>query len=280
MDTSTMVSLDHTDQIYHHIHYQLSELPHKYGPQVHILGDPFSLTQLARLCHPETIQPDINNLIRQLYHHLAISVINYAFPRKQRVFPTRMVEKTQRAYFGGEVLDDSVHVVCVDIARAGILPSQICYDLLNTVFPPQQVRQDHLLMSRITGSSGEVVGAEISGEKIGGPIEGSYVLFPDPMGATGNSLCAAMEFYRENYGRPAAFLTLNLIITPQFIRNLLTRIPEVQIFALRLDRGMSSQEIFGLPLGEKWEQEDGLTDEDYIVPGGGGFGEIMNNSFV
>ena len=32
--------------------------------------------------------------------------------------------------------------------------------------------------------------------------------------------------------------------------------------------------------GERWAEENGLTDQHYIVPGGGGLGEIMNNSFV
>jgi hypothetical protein len=32
--------------------------------------------------------------------------------------------------------------------------------------------------------------------------------------------------------------------------------------------------------GERWADERGLTDHHYIVPGGGGLGEIMNNSFV
>ena len=32
--------------------------------------------------------------------------------------------------------------------------------------------------------------------------------------------------------------------------------------------------------GERWDEESGLSDVQYILPGGGGFGEIMNNSFV
>ena len=268
------------EKVYDKKHYSLSEIPHHYGKQVHILADPFSLTQLAKLCHPSTIQPQINTLVRQLYYYLVISVLNNEFPVKHKVTETRMIEKTERGMFSGLVLDDEVKIVCVDIARAGIVPSQICYDLLNGIFPPQNVRQDHLLMSRVTSESGKVVGASISGEKIGGPIEGSYVLFPDPMGATGNSLAAAMDFYLKNYGKPIKFITLNLIITPQFVRNILERHPGVEIYALRLDRGMSAPEIFSTELGERWEEEDGLTEEGYIVPGGGGFGEIMNNSFV
>ena len=32
--------------------------------------------------------------------------------------------------------------------------------------------------------------------------------------------------------------------------------------------------------GEKWAEESGLTDKQYIVPGGGGLGELMNNAYV
>jgi len=32
--------------------------------------------------------------------------------------------------------------------------------------------------------------------------------------------------------------------------------------------------------GEFPDREKGLNEHGYIVPGGGGFGEIMNNSFV
>lgn len=269
-----------TDSTYHKNHYRPSEISHKYGNQVHILSDPFSLTQLARLCHPETFQPQINLLATQLYRYLLNRVINAEFPRKFYHLPTRMAEVTPKGYFSGEILDEETRVVCVDIARAGILPSQICYDMLNTVYPPHNIRQDHLLMARVTGENGEVVGAEIRGEKIGGPIDGSFVLIPDPMGATGNSLSSAIRFYKKEYGTPKAFITLNLIVTPQFIRSMLDKHPEVIIYALRLDRGLSSPEVLESLPGEKWDEENGLTDKDYIVPGGGGFGEIMNNSFV
>ena len=35
----------------------------------------------------------------------------------------------------------------------------------------------------------------------------------------------------------------------------------------------------GLP-GERWAEENGLNEVQYIVPGGGGFGELMNNAYV
>ena len=52
------------------------------------------------------------------------------------------------------------------------------------------------------------------------------------------------------------------------------------VYALRLDRGLSPPEVFGTVPGTLWEKERGLDDRQYIVPGGGGFGEIMNNAYV
>ncbi|HEX8952279.1 MAG TPA: uracil phosphoribosyltransferase, partial [Polyangia bacterium] len=56
--------------------------------------------------------------------------------------------------------------------------------------------------------------------------------------------------------------------------------PEVIVYALRLDRGLSPAEVLQTMPGERWAEERGLTDKHYIVPGGGGLGEVMNNSFV
>jgi hypothetical protein len=55
--------------------------------------------------------------------------------------------------------------------------------------------------------------------------------------------------------------------------------PEVFIYAVRLDRGASPAEVLKEKPGVRWAEESGLTDMQYIVPGGGGFGEIMNNAF-
>ena len=56
--------------------------------------------------------------------------------------------------------------------------------------------------------------------------------------------------------------------------------PEVVVYALRLDRGLSPPAVLRTVPGERWDEERGLTDHHYIVPGAGGLGEIMNNSFV
>ncbi len=265
-----------------------AEIEHRYGAGVHILEDPLALTLLARLCARETLQPEINHLVETLYTRLIWYVINTEFPRKRSAYESRMQDALSRGQrqegrgvFEGLMVDRSTRTVSVDIARAGILPSLTCYNTLNRVLDPMVVRQDHLIMSRAVDAQDNVVGARIDGKKIGGPIDGRVVLFPDPMGATGASLSTAIRYYKETFGGdPADVMTLNLIVTPQFIRRLRDDHPEVKIYALRLDRGMSPAEILKTVPGSQWDEESGLNENDYIVPGGGGFGELMNNAWV
>ena len=68
-----------------------------------------------------------------------------------------------------------------------MLPSQICFDVLNTVLEPQGIRQDHVIMARTVDENDRVTGAHFGESKIGGDVEDAIVLFPDPMGATGSS---------------------------------------------------------------------------------------------
>ena len=55
--------------------YRPAEIVHHYGPNVHLIDDPLSWTQLARLCAKETGQPQVGRLVRVLYERLAQIVI-------------------------------------------------------------------------------------------------------------------------------------------------------------------------------------------------------------
>jgi uracil phosphoribosyltransferase len=269
------------DTLYANVPFRLNEMPHRYGPNVHLVGNPFLLSHLARLCAKGTGQPEINRLVALLYSDLVKMVINAEFPRKMVSLPTRMIDHTPQGIYQGEVIDPDVRAVTVNIARAGTLPSQVTYDLLNTTVDPLVVRQDHIIMSRMIDAKEHVVGSNIGGAKIGGDIDDAFVLFPDPMGATGGSLSTAVSMYKEKVpGKPRRILSLNLIVTPEFLRKVSQEHPDVVVYALRLDRGLSPPEVFGTVPGELWEKERGLDDRQYIVPGGGGFGEIMNNAYV
>ena len=78
-------------------------------------------------------------------------------------------------------------------------------------------------------------------------------------------------------GVPAEIICVHLIITPEYIRRIQQEHPDAHIFALRLDRGMSSPEVLASQPGSS-EFESGLNEVQYIVPGAGGLGELINNS--
>ncbi|MHB1846192.1 MAG: uracil phosphoribosyltransferase [Deltaproteobacteria bacterium] len=269
------------DTLYERSQFRLSELEHRYGPNVHVLSNPFLLTQLATLCAKETTQPAINQLVVQIYSDLVKTVINVELPRKQVSIPTRMIDQNPLGVFQGEVVDRSVRVVTVNIARAGTLPSQVTYDLLNQLLDPRLVRQDHLIMARQVDEKHQVTGSQIFGAKVGGDVDDAFLLFPDPMGATGGSMAEAIDWYAEKVaGKARRIVTLNLIVTPEYLKRLRDRHPEVVVYAVRLDRGLSPTDVLSSVPGTHWERERGLDDRQYIVPGAGGFGEIMNNAYV
>src|ERR1041384_4567461 len=129
---------------------------------------------------------------------------------------------------GVVLLDDplaltrATKAVTVGIARAGTMPSQVIFELMNEVLDPALVRQDHLFMSRQTNDQGEVVGATWHDAKIGRDVADRYVLSPDPMGATGSSIVSAMDYYKTKLeGRPARCISMHLIVTPEFIKRVL-----------------------------------------------------------
>lgn len=257
------------------------EVEHRYGDNVHILDDPLALSLMAKLCSAETIQPKINRLVAALYRQMVCTVIAAEMPTRAITMPTRMIEHTPKAVWQGEIVDPQVKVAVVCLARAGIFPSQVCYDFLNEILEPSGVRQDHMLMARTMDEEGHIEGATIHGAKIGGDVEGATMMIPDPMGATGTTVDTVLAYYdREVQGKPARVMALNLIITPEYIRRLKEVRPETIIYTYRLDRGLSPDKVLKAIPGEFVDQERGLDDSGYIIPGGGGFGEIMNNAFV
>lgn len=269
------------DSMYRTVAYRPSELPHRYGEGVHILADPLALTLLARLCERGTVQPEVNRLVSELYAALLHAVIAAEFPRRVVSVETRMLDVTPAGVWTGEVIARETPAVVVALARAGLLPSQVAFDYLNQIIDPKQVRQDHLSLGRTVDASGAVTGAGLHASKIGGSVEGAVMVIPDPMGATGSTVSKVLSHYREERrGTPAKVIAVHLIVTPEYLRHVRTAHPEVAVYALRLDRGLSPPEVLACLPGERWADERGLTDHHYIVPGAGGLGEVMNNAWV
>ena len=216
----------------------------------------------------------------RLYERLLDAALVSLAARAERTVVTRMVSETSRARARMEVLDPSQRFVLVDVIRGGILPGAVCFDRLNDLVDPAGVRQDHLVASRMAAPDGSVAGTEISGAKIGGDVQDAWVILPDPMAATGATLVSVLDHYKSSVeGTARGFVALHVIVTPEYVRRMAETHPELQIFALRLDRGLSDPEILDQLPGRS-QLEKALTNHGYIVPGGGGFGELLNNSWV
>jgi len=267
------------DSQFENVTYQLSETEHRYGKNVHLLSNPFLLSYLARLCSEDTYQPVINELITAIYISMLQIVVNREFPTRQTQMRTRMASTHPEAIYQGPIIDPGTPVVSVNLARAGTLPSHVCYSALNYFMNPRTVRQDHISIGRTTDEQEKVTGSRVSGHKIGGDVDGSIVLFPDPMGATGGTLTEAIDIYKKR-GKALKYISLHCIVTPEYLKKIQSRHPDLVVYAIRLDRGLSPSDVLDTVPGTHWDRERGLNDKHYIVPGGGGFGEIMNNAYV
>ena len=266
------------DSAYEKLPWSAPRIDHDYGDRVHILSDPMALGMLARIGHPDTRQPDINRLLGRCYDVLFQAVLNERFPRRLQAIRTRMEETVPGATWSGEIVDPSTRAVLVGVARAGTLPAYQGFEVLNEVCDSSGLRVDHVYMQRITDEQGVVTGVETRGSKIGGDFDDAIVLLPDPMGATGSSMSDAITLVKGLPGTPRAIVTLHLIVTPEFVRKVTGDHPDAHVYTLRLDRGLSSPEALACRPGER-EDERGANEVQYIVPGAGGLGEIINNSY-
>lgn len=259
---------------YQQVKYISNEIKHLYGENVHILSNPYISRLLATLSSPESSMPLINLYIEQLYTIMLEKVVNTMTPLETDCIKTRM-----DANLEGEFLKSDQHFICVDLARAGTYPAQICFHQLNLLFKNSGVRQDHIYLNRRVDEGGKVIGVDYSGSKIGGDQEESIVLFPDPMGATGGSLAHVINQYKTSVeGKAFRYVAMHLIVTPEYLAHMKAHHPDVEIFTARLDRGLSSDAVLSTIPGTKWDEEKGLNDFQYIVPGAGGVGELLNNT--
>jgi uracil phosphoribosyltransferase len=256
-------------------------LVHRYGPAVHLLDDGYLLTLLARIGSPETGTEALPALVRAAYQRLFAEVLRNEFPTVRDRVKTRMAASEPRAFYDGPRLCPNTRLVICTVIRAGILPSQTCYESACEVLPPNNVRLDFVNASRVIDAAHHVTGVRTDGSKIGGTVEDAVVVIPDPMGATGGTVERMVELYRGLGGaRARAIVSLHLMITPEAIQRLAHSCPGVKLYAGRLDRGLSPKEVLDSVPGTFPDQERGLNDVQYIVPGAGGMGELLTNSWV
>jgi uracil phosphoribosyltransferase len=257
-----------------------AEIEHRYGPRVHVLNDAFLLSLLARIGAAETKGPDVADLLRVVYTVMVSEVSSREFPVKTASVPTRMFARTPKGIYRGPLLSSDVSVVVACVIRAGMIPSQCCFELLSKVLDSDRIRIDTLAMARVTDAQGRVTGVTLDGSKIGGSVEGSILLVPDPMGATGGTVVKALAHYRAHHGVPEKVVAMPMIATPEYIARVLKEVEHSVIYTARLDRGLSSADVLATVPGERWPEEKGLDEHQYIVPGAGGIGEVLNHSWV
>ncbi len=256
------------------------ELGHHYGPRVHVLDNLLLLTTLARLGSPSTSLGEMIPNLRGVYRSLLEAVVGGEFPAQEVRLPTRMhAAHPVHGFYRGRVLDPGVKVVVVDVIRAGIVPAQVCFEVLAGLLPSENLRLDHLNMARRSAPDGQILGVDLSGSKVGGSVDGAILLIPDPMGATGATTVRLVDHYLEHYGVPASIITMPMIATPEYLRVVLAKFERLSIYTARLDRGLSSDQVLAAAPGLHWSLERGLDDKGYIVPGAGGMGEVLNNSW-
>lgn len=256
-------------------------LKHRYGSDIHLFDDPFLLSLLARIGAPETGTAELPGLVRSGYQRVMQEVLSREFPVHKSKVATRMTASEPRAFYRGPLLCRETKLVICAVIRAGILPAQVCYETACEVLPPENVRLDFLNMSRVLDEDRQVTGVRLDGSKIGGSVEDAVVLIPDPMGATGGTVSRAVDVYHDlPAGPPQRVVAMHLMVTPEAIQRLVGEHPGVRLYACRLDRGLSPPDILETEPGTHPDRERGLNDVQYIVPGAGGMGELLTNSWV
>lgn len=255
-------------------------LEHHYGSNVHLLDDAFLTTLLVHIGSPTTGTAELPGMVRTAYQRLLHEILALEFPRTTQRMPTRMTAQEPRAFVEAPLLSRDTKLVICSIIRAGMLPAQACYEAAIEVLPPENVRLDVINMSREVGKDGKVCGVRLDGSKIGGPVDGALILLPDPMGATGSTICRVAEVYKALGGTPHAIAAAHLMATPEAVHQVTAEHPDVKLYAGRLDRGLSTDRALGATPGQFPEEERGLNDVQYIVPGAGGMGELLTNSWV
>ena len=253
---------------------------HCYGSNYFWVKSKSCETLLGKFCNESSRMPLVSDQLEFLYDELLKNCLNLFFPREKKVITTRMKEIMAEGVLESDFLDENSKVVLASIARAGIIPSQQIFKKLHLFFHPENLRQDHFYLSRKVNEKNEVIGVNHAGSKVGGDAADSIVICPDPMGATGSTIDYTYHYYQNlSLQKPLAIVALHLIVTPEYLLRMKNNCPEIKVVFLRRDRGLSSEKALQEIPGKLWASERGLNDHDYIVPGAGGIGEILNNSF-
>src|SRR5262249_46526922 len=158
-------------------------------------------------------------------------------PTVEGAVPTRMIEKSEAGVYRGAILDRGTRVVVVGVIRAGIIPSQGCFDMLNMVLEPANVRLDYLHMARRAGRrGGGGGGSPLGGRRTGGRAGEPTPPPPDRRGAPASPTWEVVRHSRRRHGTPAKIVCMPMIATPESLRRVLDEVPGAVVYTSRLDR--------------------------------------------
>jgi hypothetical protein len=80
------------------------------------------------------------------------------------------------------------------------------------------------------------------------------------MGATGTSIVSAISHYRTKLdGTPLRCITMHLIVTPEYLKNVLAAQPDTVIYAPSRPRAVPPEILTSVP-GTHWDEERGLDE--------------------
>ena len=259
------------------------ELDHEYGRNVHVLAEPTLLTILSRLGDPKSSMYEKLNLVDRYYRILLNYIVHAEFELEVVRTETPMAcSEGENGYYVGPAIASSNEVVLVSIIRGGAYPTERLKEALSFL-TGRTVRTDYLTMERVTDEQDAVIGVEVTGQKIPASVSGKIVILPDPMGATGGTMKYCYRLYTGviatekgiEIGRPRKLIAMHLATAPEYIREITKACPDLKIYTGRVDRGLSTTEVLDTKLGTR-EDEKGLNEKDYIVPGLGGVGEMLS----
>ncbi len=250
------------------------EIPHHYGSRVHLIASPYAQALLRRFSSEGADPAWLPLWVDRLYSILLESSMSRVLPRKEQRCRTPMAQFHAEGEFKGNWISPETKVVVVAPVRAGAGPALRCYQDLLAILNPESVRLDYVLASREINKDGHVTGAKIE-MKTGGPVDGYIGLLPDPMLATGSTARAIARAY-EAHGKIFRWIGLHLIVSPESIEALAES--PFEIFAFRVDRGLSSQEALQTIPGTDRKGEKGLNEKGYLIPGAGGVGERLTGA--
>ena len=222
-----------------------------------ILNSTYNLSLLARLGTPEVVQPEVSSIVDELFANMFETVVENELEKEVKTVKTRIYAQDKRGAFKSKIFKKKQKIVIADVIRGGMTPSHQYFLKLSNILDPKYVRQDHIMAQRIETATG-VDGTSLMASKIDGTVRNAIVIIPDPMGATGGSVAEVIDHYQKHFGKAKRFVIVNLVITPQYVKRLEKIKAPISLYASRLDKG--------------------LTKTDFIWPGLGGVGEMINNT--